>query len=396
MRIILLHNANADPFLRSNHPSPKIMMAGNRGHTGENAGMTSSRFPTTLETLPATMRAAALAEIGRVALIDAPVPQPGAGEVLVRLRAVGICGSDVHYYVDGRIGDAVVQMPFVLGHEPAGEVVALGSGVTELAVGQRVALEPALSCGHCEPCLTGRPNVCPQVRFLGSPPIPGVYEEYHLFAAHQCVPIGDNISYEAAATLEPMGVGLHAVNLARVRPGDRIAIMGCGPVGLLTAMAARVAGASFIAMTDPIPARRAFAAQHVADLVVDPCADGALEAMRAAAGQIDIAFEAVGVQEAIDDATMIVKPGGTAVIIGIPAVERISLSAHPLRRKELNLIMARRANFDLEPCIRLMERGLIDPSIIVTHRFPLDRLAEGMELVHHYRDGVVKAMVVME
>ncbi len=339
------------------------------------------------------MKSAVLTAVRTIALADAPVPSPGPGQVLVRLRAVGICGSDVHYYVDGRIGDAVVSFPYVLGHEPAGEVVALGAGVTGLAPGDRVALEPALSCGHCEMCLVGRPNCCPSVQFLGSPPVPGVYAEYHVFAAHQCVPIPDSVSFEAAATLEPMAVGVHAVNLGRVRPGDRVAIMGCGPIGIVTAMAARLAGATFIAMTDPIPSRRAFAAAY-ADVVLDPSAGDVVDPIRRAAGAVDIAFEAVGVQEAIDDATLVVKPGGTAVIIGIPAVDRISLYPHPLRRKELHLMLARRSNFTLEPCLRLMATGQLDPGRIVTHRFPLDRLADGMELVHAYRDGVLKAMIV--
>lgn len=340
------------------------------------------------------MRSARLTAVGHIELHETAVPHPGPGEVLVRLRAVGICGSDVHYYVDGHIGDAVAPFPYVLGHEPSGEIAELGAGVSTLQIGQRVALEPALSCGQCAMCLTGRPNCCPQVRFLGSPPVPGVYEEYHVFTAHQCVPIPDAVSLEAAATLEPMGVGLHAVNLARVRPGDRIAIMGCGPVGILTAVAARAAGATFIAMTDPIPARRDHARRIVADMVADP-ADDALPAIRDAAGEIDIAFEAAGAQGAVDDATLIVRPGGTAVIIGIPTSDRIALWAHSLRRKELNIIMARRSNFDLEPCIRLMEHGMIDPAQVITHRFTLDTLAEGMEMVHNYRDGVLKAMILI-
>jgi L-iditol 2-dehydrogenase len=313
----------------------------------------------------------------------------------VRLRAVGICGSDVHYYADGRIGDTIAPLPFVLGHEPAGEVAALGAGVDCFTIGQRVALEPSLSCGVCDICLAGRPNCCPQVHFLGSPPVPGVYEEFHLFKPLQCIPISDNVTFAAAATLEPMAVALHAIKLGRVCAGDRVAVMGCGPVGILTAMAARISGATFVAMTDPIPARRAHAARLVADIVLDPSDAGALSQITAAAGNIDISFEAAGAQGAVDDATLVVRPGGTTVLIGIPAVDRIALWAHPLRRKELNLIMARRSNFDLEPCLRLMEKGMIDPAQIVTHSFPLERLAEGMEMVKNYRDGVLKAMIEM-
>lgn len=342
------------------------------------------------------MRSAELDAIGQIVLVEKPVPQPGPGEVLVRLRAVGICGSDVHYYVDGRIGDAVVQYPFVLGHEPAGEVALPGAGVTGLAPGTRVALEPARSCGVCDICRSGHPNCCPDVRFLGTPPIAGVFEEYHVFAAHQCVPIPDNITLEAAATLEPMAVGVHAVNLAQLQMGARVAIMGCGPIGIVTAMAARHAGAAFIAMTDPIPERRAFAGEIGADLVLDPRETDVPAAIKRAAGAIDVTFEAVGVQEAIDDATLTVRPTGTTVIIGIPAVDRIALWIHQIRRKEVKLIMARRSNFTLETSIRLMSAGILQPERIITHRFPLERLAEGMEMVHSYRDGVLKAMVIFD
>lgn len=341
------------------------------------------------------MRSAILDAIGSIAIVEAPVPVPGPDEVLVRLRAVGICGSDVHYFVDGRIGDAVVEYPFVLGHEPAGEVVQFGENVSGLAVGDRIALEPAHPCGVCHSCQIGRPNCCPKVRFLGTPPIPGVFEEYHLFAASQCIKIPDSVSFEAAATLEPMAVGIHAVDIGHVRPGDRVAIMGCGPVGILTAMAARAAGATFIAMTDPIAERRAHAEQLGADLVLDAQAGNVVNDINRQVGAIDIAFEAAGTQGAIDDATLVVRPAGTTVIIGIPSVDRISLWVHNIRRKELNIIMARRSNFSLEPAIRMMAAGLITPEKVVTHRFALDQLAEGMRFVHEYQDGVLKAMVVL-
>jgi L-iditol 2-dehydrogenase len=346
------------------------------------------------QTLPATMRAAVQTGIGRIEIVERPVPRPGPSEALVRLRAIGICGSDVHYYADGRIGDAVVQFPFLLGHEPAGEVAALGDGVTGLAVGDRVALEPSLPCGQCETCRTGHPNCCPSVKFLGTPPVQGTFEEYHLYDARQCLKIPDNVSFEAAATLEPMAVGVHAVNNARLAMGARVAIMGSGPIGIVTAMAARAAGASFIAMTDPVPSRREHAARY-ADLVLDPRAVNAPEEIARAAGAIDVAFEAAGDQGAIDDATLSVRPAGTAVIIGIPAVDQIALWAHLLRRKELTIVMSRRSNLCLEATIRLMAADLIRPEEIVTHRFPLERVSEGIDLVHEIRDGVLKAMVIL-
>lgn len=340
------------------------------------------------------MRSAVLEAPGRIKLVEAPVPAPGRGEVLVRLRAVGICGSDVHYYTDGRIGDAVARYPFVLGHEPAGEVAAAGDGVADLRPGDRVALEPALSCGACPICLAGRPNCCPRVRFLGSPPVPGVFEEYHVFAADQCVPIPESMSWETAATLEPLAVAMHAVNLARLRLGDRVAVMGGGPIGLLTAAAARLSGASFVALTEPLPARRDAATRFRVDLALDPGEADLPARLNRAAGEIDAAFEAAGAQEAVDHATLAVRPGGTAVIIGIPTGDRLALWVHPLRRKELNLVLARRSNGTLPAAIRLVSEGWLHPEEIVTHRFPLDRLGEAMELVHHYADGVIKAMIV--
>ncbi|HEY3417703.1 MAG TPA: alcohol dehydrogenase catalytic domain-containing protein [Armatimonadota bacterium] len=346
--------------------------------------------------LPSTMRSAVMTDTRRIEVSEGPLPMPGPGEALVRLRAVGICGSDVHYYIDGRIGDALVIPPFVLGHEPAGEVALLGEGVTSLQVGDRVALEPSLSCGKCSQCVTGHPNCCPSVRFLATPPIRGAFEEYHVFNAIQCVPIPDNVTFEAAATLEPMAVGVHAVNLARITLGDKIAIMGCGPVGIMTAMAARAAGASYIAMTDPIPERRTHAKALVADVVVDPYAEDAVEAITRTSGPIDVSFEAAGTQGAVDDATLVVRPTGTTVIIGIPSEDRISLLFHKIRRKELHLVMARRSNFALEPAIRLMATGAVQPEKTVTHRLPLEQLTEGLELVHAHGDGVLKAMIVME
>ena len=346
--------------------------------------------------IPAAMRAAVLTGLRRIELIEVPTPAPGPGQVLVRLRAVGICGSDVHHYADGRIGDAVDKFPVVLGHEPAGEIAALGAGVSGLAVGERVAIEPALSCEACPTCREGRQNSCPHVQFLGTPPVRGVFEEYHLFHPEQCVPLPDGISFEEAAALEPMAVALHAVGLARLKLGARVAIMGGGPIGMLTAAAARLAGASFVAMTEPIPARRALAARFGVDLALDPFAGDAKAEIKKAAGQIDTAFEVAGVQEAVDDATQIAGPGGTAVIIGIPAVDRISLAVHDLRRKELHMIMARRANHTLEPAMRLLKAGRIDPGAIITHRFSLAQTAQAMELVHAYGEGVLKAMIVME
>ena len=190
-------------------------------------------------------------------------------------------------------------------------------------------------------------------------------------------------------------MGIHAVNSGRVHAGDSVAIMGCGPVGILTAMAAR-RRRHLYCHDRSTPGAARHAARLGADLVLDPSAGEVVRDITRAAGPVDIAFEAAGTQGAIDDATLVVRPAGTAVIIGIPAEDRIALWAHHLRRKELNIIMSRRSSFELEPAIRMMAAGLLRPEQVITHTFPLAQLADGMQFVHEYRDGVLKAMIVME
>jgi threonine dehydrogenase-like Zn-dependent dehydrogenase len=210
------------------------------------------------------------------------------------------------------------------------------------------------------------------------------------------VPIPDNVSYEVAALLEPLAVGIHAVDMSNIKMGSRIFIAGCGPIGILTAVSARAAGAAFIAMTDPIPERRELALKMGADMAIDPYSENAKENIVSAAGMIDISFEAVGVQDSIDDATLIVRPGGTVVIIGIPTVDRISLYPHPLRRKELNIVMSRRSNFNLDPAIRLLSAGIFNPEPLITHKCGIDELEKFMKMVHDYKNGVNKAMVIFD
>ncbi len=344
--------------------------------------------------VPAKMRAALMSGIRKIEIREVPTPVPGPGQVLVQIRAAGVCGSDVHYFVDGRIGAAVVKFPYVLGHEPAGVVAALGSGVEGLRVGERVVLDPALPCFVCDTCRSGQLHCCARVRFLGSPPVGGIFEEYHLFHPEQCVPIPESMSFETAAALEPMGVALHAINLARLKPGARVAVMGGGTIGMLTAAAARLAGASFIAMTEPVPARRAMAARFGVDLVLPP-GDESIAEIKKAAGGLDATFEAAGSTEAVDDAIRAVKPAGTVAVIGIPPEDRLPIRVHEARGKEVHLILAHRSNLTLRPCIQLVEAGRMEPGSIVTHRFPLVRLEEALNLACAREDGILKAMIIM-
>ncbi|NLS78050.1 MAG: alcohol dehydrogenase catalytic domain-containing protein, partial [Chloroflexi bacterium] len=183
-------------------------------------------------------------------IVQAARPVPGPGEVLLRIRAVGICGSDLHYYKEGGIGDAVVNEPLIIGHEFAAEVAELGPGVTGLFVGQPVAVEPAMPCHHCELCVEGNSNLCPSVRFAGSPGVQGAMREYMVHPAANCFPLLPGMTFADGAVLEPLGIGIHAVDLGKQKVGATVAVLGCGPIGLLTMQVARAAGASRIFATD--------------------------------------------------------------------------------------------------------------------------------------------------
>jgi 2-desacetyl-2-hydroxyethyl bacteriochlorophyllide A dehydrogenase len=221
-----------------------------------------------------------------------------------------------------------------------------------------------------------------------------VFEEYHVFQPEQCALIPPEMSFETGTALEPMGVALHAIKLAGFKMGAKVAVMGGGTIGMLTAAAAKLAGASFIAMTEPVKERREMAAKFGVDLALPP-GDDSVAQIKQAAGGIDAAFEAAGAIPAVDDAMRVVKPGGTAVLVGITPEDRLPIRVHEARGKELNIILAHRSNETLTPCIRIAAGGYMDPGLIVTHRFPLDRLQEALSLAHSYEDGVLKTMILM-
>ncbi|MCC6442730.1 MAG: alcohol dehydrogenase catalytic domain-containing protein [Armatimonadetes bacterium] len=337
------------------------------------------------------MRSVALTALKRFEMADAPVPEPGPGEVLVRVKAVGVCHSDVHYYKNGGIGDKRVIFPYVLGHECSGEVAALGPGVGDLTAGQRVAIEPSIPCGACEWCRKGRPNICENVQFLSTPPVPGSLQDYIVMPEGNCVPVAESVSFEAAAVAEPLSVGLHAVNLAFLRVGDTVAVFGCGPIGLAVLHAARRAGASEIYAVDPIPERLHAACRLGASRTFDPSAgDPARSILERTGGRgVDAAFEAAGEQAAVDGVVAVSRIGGRALVIGIPVEDRLSFDAHTARRKELVIVNVRRSNFTLERAVHIP----FDTGTYVTHHFSLEETAEAFALVDSYEGGVIKAMI---
>ena len=353
--------------------------------------------PTNLPVYQSTnvMRAARLHGIRDLRLEDLPRPTPGPDQVLLKVASVGICGSDVHYYLEGRIGDQVVTAPIIMGHEFSAWVAELGAGVDGLEIGQLVAVEPAISCGECELCRRGHPNLCPNVRFCGTPPVDGVFAEYTVMPAKNCFPLPPELGPAEGAMLEPLGVAIHAVDLAHLRPGCTVAVLGAGPIGLLIAAVARAAGTSEIYMTEPLAYRRQFALDYVADAALNPDdTDVVAEIMRLTGGRgVDVAFEAAGASETPDQAAAVVRPGGKVIVAGIPADDTMTFTASTTRHKGLTIKLVRRMKHTYPRAIRLVQTGMVDVKPLATHVFPLERIAEAFEMVAAYDDGVLRAII---
>jgi L-iditol 2-dehydrogenase len=301
---------------------------------------------------------------GDVRLSDEPAPVALAGEALVRVSAVGICGSDLHWYGQGGIGDARLERPLVAGHEFA--------GVT--ADGRRVAVDPAVPCRACDLCLAGHPNLCRRLRFAGHGAEDGGLRECLAWTERCLVPLPDDLSPAAGALLEPLGVAIHAVDLGHVRAGATVGVFGCGPIGLLVLQVARAAGASEILVTEPLPHR--------------------LEAARAWGGQpwtpgreVEVAFECAGTAGALDDALAAARPGGRVVLVGIPDDDRTEFPASLARRKGLTLALARRMGHTYPRALSLVLSGQVALEPLVTHRFPLAQAAEAFAVAQR-REGL--------
>jgi L-iditol 2-dehydrogenase len=326
---------------------------------------------------------------------EVPMPEPGPGEALIRVRAVGVCGSDVHYYLDGHIGDAVATFPFTMGHEFAGEIAALGPGAEGPPVGTRVAVDPAVPCGRCETCLDGNPNCCANVRFPGSAPIQGALSEYYVHPAELCVPLPDALDYADGAMLEPLGVVVHALTLAKIRPGDTVAILGGGPIGLMILQVALASATGAVYLTEPIAERRALGANLGATGVCDPATEDPVGWLMARTGGrgADIAIETAWGAEAVEHAVRMARPAGKVILVGIPREDVVTFPAGAARRKGLSILMSRRMKYVYPRAISLVERGVIDLKQFLTHRFPLERAGDAFELVASFSDGVVKALI---
>ena len=339
------------------------------------------------------MRAAVLEGVRSVVMRDVPEPAlQKDNDVLLSVDAVGMCGSDIHYYSQGRIGSQVVTYPFIVGHEFGGTVLAVGGAVTRVKPGDRVAVDPAMPCFVCDQCLAGRFHTCRHMPFLGCPgQAAGCLCERIVMPETSCFAVPAAFSAEDAALIEPLSIGCYAVKLSALTRGSHIAIQGCGPIGLSILLAARQAGVARVTVSDPLAYRREAALRLGADAAFAP---DALSAQLAGQEPLGVAsvFECCGKQEAMDQAVPLLKPGGTLMLVGIPETDRVSFSIDLLRRKEIRIQNVRRQNDCVEAAIALLERQPAARAMI-THRFEAEHTAEAFATVAHYCDGVIKAMV---
>ena len=322
-----------------------------------------------------TMRVSVLYGVGEVGVEERPIPQPGPGDVLIRVGSVGVCGSDVHYYEHGRIGPHVVAQPLILGHEAGGRIAATGPDVTELTVGQRVSIEPGVPCRACPQCRAGRYNLCPRVRFFATPPIDGAFAEYVVMPAAFVFPIPPSMSDDEAGLIEPLSVGVWSCRRAAVSPSDRVLVTGAGPIGVIAAQVARAYGAADVLVTDVNAERLALAGSMgfaTLDVAQRPLVEHGYRA--------DVLIECSGQARATWDAVETLAPAGRAVLVGMGGAE-VTLPLSSLQDRELLITGAFRYANTWPTAIDLVANGKVQLGRLVTGHYDLDHVADALTAI---------------
>ena len=326
--------------------------------------------------------AAVMPEIGRISIEDVDEPTPGPRQAVVQIEAVGVCGSDTAYFTVGYIGDYVVDGPIILGHEVAGKVVSIGSDVTQVKVGDRVAIEPGEPCRDCRDCMAGRYHLCPRLKFLATPPYDGALAQRVAFDERQLFPVPDSMSYEEAALCEPLSVGIWACHRAGLEPGDEVLVTGAGPVGILAAQVARAFGAASVTVADISDFRLDMA--HKLGFAVEKVGEGTRN-------DFDVLLECSGAPTALADGLWRLRTNGRAAMVGLPK-QAVELELSKLNVNELTISLVNRYAHTWPMAISLVSSGRVDVSSIVTHRFALGETAEALVLAKHVPDSM-KAII---
>ena len=342
-----------------------------------------------------TMKTAVMLGIGKMGFEEREIPQVKGDEVLVKLEYVGICGSDLHYYESGAIGDYVVKPPFVLGHEPGGTVVEVGRNVKHLKAGDRVALEPGKTCGHCEFCKTGRYNLCPDVVFFATPPVDGVFQEYVAHEADLCFKLPDNVSTMEGALIEPLAVGFHAAMQGGARAGQTAVVMGAGCIGLVTMMALKAMGVTKVYTVDIMEKRLQKALELGADGVINAGqADAVEEVRKLTDGKgCDLVIETAGTQATTVQAIRMTKKGAAIVLVGYSKSGEMTLPMSLALDKELPFKTVFRYRHIYPMAIDAVAAGKVNLKGIVTDIFTLDEIQKAMDHSVNNKADIVKAVV---
>jgi len=342
------------------------------------------------------MKAMKLTGIREMEMMEVPTPAILSDtDVLIRMKTLGVCGSDIHYYVSGKIGSQVVQYPFAVGHEGSGQVEKVGKGVTSVKPGDRIAIEPAMPCWECDQCKSGRPHTCRSLRFLGCPgQAEGSLSEYIVMPETSCIKIPDSMSYDEAAISEPLAIGVYAVKQSIPMEGAKVGILGFGPIGMSVLLPALAMGAREVYVTDKIDDRLKIAIESGATMTANPDKEDVAEKISQEVPELlDVVFECCGKQEALENAVDLLKPGGKMMIIGIPEFDNWTIPVDKTRHKELIFQNVRRQNEAVQPSLDMMENGRINVDAMVTHRYDFKDTKQAFDLVAGYKDGVMKAMI---
>lgn len=323
------------------------------------------------ENIPKTMQGSVLVEKGRIERAELPVPTPAADEVLVQVASVGVCGSDIHYYREGRIGDFVVEKPLVLGHEVSGRIVAVGTDVPASRIGERVAIEPQRPCRVCPQCMAGRYNLCPHMEFYATPPIDGAFQEYVTIQSPFAYRVPDSVSDDVAALLEPLSVGIWACRKAKIVPGSRVLVAGAGPIGIIAAQTAKAFGAAEVIVSDPIAERRKSAERFGATATIDPATESVSDL------GVDAFIECAGVAAAVKSGISAVRGAGHVVLVGM-GEDEVPMPIPIIQTRELKVTGIFRYTDTWPVAAYLAATEQVDLASMITGRFDLDHVEDAL------------------
>jgi L-iditol 2-dehydrogenase len=343
------------------------------------------------------MKKVVLTGIRQMEMTTSPEPEILTRDaVKVKLASIGVCGSDIHYYSEGKIGTQVVKYPFAVGHECSGIVIETGQDVKNVKVGDLVVVDPAIHCGHCDQCLAGRPHTCRNNKFLGCPgQVEGCLSEYIVMPSFTCFPVTGKMNAVQAALIEPFTIGVYSVKLAEIKKKETSAVIfGAGPIGLSILLKLLADDIKNVGLVEPLEYRLEKAKEIGVRYVINPeRQDVEMEVKKQEELLVDVVFEASGEQDAVNNAVKILKPGGKLVLVGIPPSAHYTFDMDLMRRKELTIINVRRQNHCVEEAIDLVISGKADVEKMVTHHFTLDETGTAFDIVAGYKDGAIKAMI---